>query len=67
MKQYLELQKKYDNQTEHRLNYKKQEQWDAFIYDRLNYYIKIFDNKKSSFGKIRESPSKLTNNNKTKK
>lgn len=46
------MEKKYDNETEHRLNYKKQSEWDEFIFDKLEYYLKIYDRKKNRFVKL---------------
>ena len=58
IKEFVELEKKYDNETEHRLNFKKQEDWDEIIYDKLVYYRQIYDGKKNRFVKYSESPSK---------
>jgi hypothetical protein len=48
-KEYLEMEKRYDEETEHRLNYKKQLEWDQMIKEKLMYYEKVFDKKKNKF------------------
>lgn len=52
IKEYLQLEKKYDDETEHRLNFNKQLQWDGFIYDKLTYYKQIYDKTKKKFVKF---------------
>ena len=52
------MERLYDIETEHRLNFKKQEKWDNLIYEKLKFYQQIFDKKKSVFVKLSESPSK---------
>ena len=56
IKEYLELEKKYDDETNHRLNYEKQSQWDKFIYEKLLYYTKIYDGTIGRFVKLSDSP-----------
>ncbi len=58
MKEHLDMEKQYDNQTDHRLNYKKQQDWDELIYEKLQYYIQIYDKKKNRFVKLSQSPEK---------
>jgi hypothetical protein len=58
IKEYLEIERQYDNETEHRLNYKMQEQWDHQIAEKLTYYRKTYDKKKNRFVKLSESPCK---------
>ena len=58
MKEYLELEKRYDDETDHRMHFKKQEEWDKFIYEKLEYYSMIYDKKKHRFVKLSESPEK---------
>lgn len=43
------MEKRYDEETEHRLNYKKQLEWDQMIKEKLMYYEKVFDKKKNKF------------------
>lgn len=35
IKEFLELERRYDHETEHRLNFKMQEKWDNYIYEKL--------------------------------
>lgn len=49
IKEYLEMEKKYDEETEHRLNFKTQLDWDNIIKEKLLYYQKVFDQKKNKF------------------
>lgn len=58
MKEFLELEKKYDIETEHRLNWRCQEKWDKHIKEKLEFYVKIYDRKKARFCKLAESPTK---------
>lgn len=53
------MEKKYDEETEHRMNFNKQIEWDGYIYDRLTYYKQIYDKGKKKFVKFSESPVKL--------
>lgn len=64
IKEYLQLEKKYDDETEHRLNFNKQLEWDSYIYDKLTYYKQIYDKTKNKFVKFSESPIKKKANNK---
>ncbi len=43
LKEYLELEVRYDNETQHRLNFAKQEVWDEIILTRLLYFTKIYN------------------------
>jgi hypothetical protein len=52
------MERQYDAETEHRLNFKMQEKWDGYIAEKLDYYGQIFDKKKNRFVKLSESPSK---------
>ena len=55
MAEYLDMERKYDCQTEHRLNFKQQEEWDSLIHEKLTYYKRIYDRKKNCFVKYSES------------
>lgn len=52
------MEKKYDDETDHRMNFGKQIEWDSYIYDRLMYYKQIYDKGKKKFVKFSESPVK---------
>lgn len=52
IKEYLELERKYDEETEHRMNFQKQLEWDAFIYEKLIYYTKVYDYSVNRFVKL---------------
>jgi hypothetical protein len=52
------MERQYDNETEHRLNFKMQEKWDNYITEKLGFYQQIFDKKKNRFVKLSESPTK---------
>ena len=58
MAEFLDMERKYDNETEHRLNFKMQEKWDQLIVEKLKYYQQIYDKKKGVFVKLSESPEK---------
>ena len=58
MGEFLEMERRYDNETEHRLNFNMQEKWDNIMYEKLKYYQQIYDKKKGVFVKLSESPSK---------
>lgn len=59
LKEYLLLERKYDEETDHRLNFNKQAEWDRFIFDRLTYYKQIYDKNNNHFVKLKESPTKV--------
>lgn len=40
------------------MNYKKQQEWDELICEKLQYYIQIYDKKKNRFVKLSQSPEK---------
>ena len=46
------------------MHFKKQEEWDKFIYEKLEYYSMIYDKKKHRFVKLSESPEKKATLNK---
>lgn len=49
------MERQYDEETEHRLNYKKQLEWDGHLRDKLLYYHKIFDGRKNKFLSLKKA------------
>ena len=47
------MERQYDEETNHRLNLKKQREWDQRIHDRLLYYRETFNAKNNKFGKYK--------------
>ena len=48
---FQQMERQYDDETEHRLNFKMQEKWDQMLHDRLSYYDNLFDKKTHLFRK----------------
>ena len=48
---FQQMERQYDDETEHRLNFKMQEKWDQMLHDRLSYYDHLFDKKTHLFRK----------------
>ena len=49
LKEYRKIERKYDEETDHRMNYGKQEEWDRWIKKRLMECKAGFCDKKGKF------------------
>lgn len=49
LKEFRKIERKYDEETDHRLNFEKQEEWDRWIKKRLVHYKRNFSEKKGRF------------------
>jgi hypothetical protein len=56
IKEFQELEREYDRETEHRRDLQKQRQWDSYLYDKLQYYKHAYDKSKEKFVRICETP-----------
>ena len=60
--EYLRLEKLYDEETDHRLNFEKQQEWEDCLIKTMQQYKSMFEKAKLKETKTQKFP-KIKNNN----